>query len=87
MCGCHKFSMLSFGDCSELTEARSSKTADAAREVDGNSFEDDCIPVYPKSCLTYRREDVPKLYPDTFGCTHVILKSVARIVARYSGVR
>ena len=51
-CSCRKFSMLFLGDCSELTEVRSLKTADAAREVDGISFEDDCIPVYSKLCLT-----------------------------------
>ena len=40
---CHVWLMqlvdvLSLGDCLELTEARSIKTADAAQEVDGTSF-------------------------------------------------
>ena len=76
MCGCRKCSMLSLGDCSELTEARSPKTTDATREVDGNSFVDGCTSVYSNSCLTYRRENAPNLYPDAFSCLHVILKSV-----------
>ena len=42
--------------------------ANAAREVDGNSLEDSCIPVYPILCLTYRREDVSNVYPDAVGC-------------------
>ena len=49
---------LSLGNCSKLTEARSPKTA---REVNGTSFGDGCLPpVYPH------------LYPDAFGCFHVI---------------
>ena len=36
--------------------------------MDDNSFVDGCIPVYPNSCETYRREDVSYLYLDAFGC-------------------
>ena len=44
--------------------------------MNGNSFVDGCIPVCSKTCWTYRHENVPNLYPDAFGCPHVILKSV-----------
>ena len=64
MCGCHKVSMLSLGDCSKLTEARSPKTGDATREVDDHSLENNCILVYVHSCLTNRRENMPNLYLD-----------------------
>ena len=61
--------MFSRCDSSELTEARSPKTGDAAEKAEGDSLGDDCIPVYLNSCLTYRREDVPTSCPDAFGCT------------------
>ena len=75
MCDCSKLSMLSLGNCSELTKARSPKTADATREVVGNSLKDSCIPV-SHLCSTYRRENVPNWHPDALGCFHVIVKSV-----------
>ena len=43
--------MLSLGDCSELTETRSRKIADAARKIHGNSLESGCIPVRLDCCL------------------------------------
>ena len=63
--------MLSLGDCLELTDIRGLKTIDAAREVDSEAFVDGCIFVCPNSCVTYRRENVPKLYSDAFSCSHM----------------
>ena len=47
MCRCRKCLMLSLGECSELTDARSPKNADAPGEVDDNTLVCDCIPVNP----------------------------------------